>query len=84
MHWDQIERNWTDFKSHIRQHWGKITDDQLEAIDGKRDHLAGKIQVMYGINREEAEHQLADWQEKQVNIDGHLYQAKPYSRIDRY
>lgn len=79
MHWDHIESNWTEFKSHIKLHWEKISDDQLEAIAGKRDHLAGKIQVMYGINREEAEHQLADWQDKQVNIDGHLYQTKPLS-----
>lgn len=83
MTWDQIEANWIDFKSHIRQHWEKITDDQLEAIAGKRDHLASKIQVMYGIDREEAEHQLTDWQDNQLNIDGHLYQAKPNSRIDR-
>lgn len=84
MHWDQIESNWTEFKCYIKQHFEKLTDKQLDAIDGKREHLAGRIQVMYGVDREEAEHQLADWLDKQNNIDGHLYQSKPFSRIDRY
>lgn len=65
MNWDKIEGNWSDYKSNIRLNWEKITDEQLDSIAGKRDHLAGKIQVMYGINFEEAEHQLSDWQEKQ-------------------
>lgn len=70
MNWDQIEGNWTQFKGNVKQQWGKLTDDQLDVIAGKREHLAGKIQVMYGIGKDEAENQLADWQKKQKNIDG--------------
>ena len=65
VNWDKIEGNWSDYKSNIRLNWEKITDEQLDSIAGKRDHLAGKIQVMYGINLAEAEHQLSDWQAKQ-------------------
>lgn len=68
MNWDQIEGNWKQFKGNVKQQWGKLTDDQLEIIAGKRDHLAGKIQVMYGIGKDEAENQLSDWQK---NIDGY-------------
>ena len=70
MNWDQIEGNWTQFKGNVKQQWGKLTDDQLDVIAGKREHLAGQIQVMYGIGKDEAENQLADWQKKQKNIDG--------------
>ena len=70
MNWDQIEGNWKEFKGNIQQQWGKLTDDQLDIIAGKRAHLAGKIQVMYGIGQEEAENQLNDWQKKQKNIGG--------------
>ncbi|MES2581033.1 MAG: CsbD family protein [Pseudomonadota bacterium] len=73
MHWDQIEGNWAEYKNNIKQHWGEITDNQLDMIAGKRDYLAGKIQVMYGISHEEAEHQLVDWQESQINIDGNKH-----------
>jgi uncharacterized protein YjbJ (UPF0337 family) len=69
MNWDLIEGNWKQFKGNVKEQWGKLTDDQLNVIDGKREHLAGKIQVMYGIGKDEAENQLSDWQKKQENID---------------
>ena len=76
MNWDEIENNWTEFRGNIRQQWGKITDKQLDMIAGKRDHLAGKIQVMYGVNYEEAENQLSDWLDSQINIDGYFNKSK--------
>jgi hypothetical protein len=42
--------------------WGKLTDDQLDVVAGKRDSLAGKIQETYGITKEAAEKQLSEWQ----------------------
>lgn len=69
MNWDVIEGNWKQFKGNVKQQWSKLTDDQLEVIAGKREHLAGKIQVMYGIGKDEAEHQLSDWQSNQKNVD---------------
>ena len=69
MNWDLIEGNWKQFKGDVKQQWSKLTDDQLEMIAGKREHLAGKIQVMYGIGKDEAEHQLSDWQSNQKKID---------------
>ncbi len=70
MEWDLIEGNWKQFKGNIQQQWGKLTDDQLDVIAGKREHLAGKIQVMYGIGKNEAENQLTDWQNNQKNTVG--------------
>ena len=69
MNWDQIEGNWNQFKGNVKQQWGKLTDDNLDFIAGKREQLAGKIQVVYGIGKDEAEKQLAEWQKKQKNID---------------
>jgi uncharacterized protein YjbJ (UPF0337 family) len=65
MNWDQIEGNWLQLKGSVKQQWGKLTDDHLDVIAGKRDSLAGKIQEVYGITKEDAEQQLADWQEQQ-------------------
>ena len=70
MNWDRIEGSWQQFKGNVKQQWGRLTDDQLDMIAGKREHLAGKIQVMYGIGKDEAENQLSDWQKNQKNIDG--------------
>lgn len=65
MNWDRIEGNWKQLKGSVKQQWGKLTDDQLDVIAGKRDHLAGQIQESYGISKDEAEKQLAAWQERQ-------------------
>jgi uncharacterized protein YjbJ (UPF0337 family) len=65
MNWDSIEGKWKQFKGSARQQWGKLTDDQLDVIAGKRDQLAGKIQEAYGLSKDEVEKQLAAWQESQ-------------------
>lgn len=65
MNWDRIEGNWKQFKGSARQQWGKLTDDQLDTVSGKRDLLAGRIQEAYGVSKDEAEKQLAAWQHSQ-------------------
>ena len=62
MNWDQIEGNWKQFRGGVREKWGRLTHDQLEVIAGKRDLLAGKIQEVYGLGKEAAEKQIAEWQ----------------------
>jgi uncharacterized protein YjbJ (UPF0337 family) len=62
MNWERIEGNWKQFKGNAKVQWGKLTDDQLDVIAGRRDQLAGKIQESYGITKEAAEKQLAEWQ----------------------
>ena len=62
MNWDRIEGNWKQFKGNVRQQWGKLNDDQLDVIAGRRDLLLGRIQELYGISTEETEKQLAAWE----------------------
>ena len=58
MDWNIVEGNWKQFKGKIKTQWGKLTDDHLDVIAGKRDQLAGKIQESYGITKDEAEKQI--------------------------
>jgi len=58
MNWDIVEGNWKQFKGKVKTQWGKLTDDQLDVIAGKRTELAGKIQEAYGISKDEAERQI--------------------------
>lgn len=62
MNWDIVEGNWKQFKGNVKTQWGKLTDDHLDVIAGKRDALAGRIQEVYGISREEAEKQIEDFE----------------------
>jgi uncharacterized protein YjbJ (UPF0337 family) len=62
MNWDMIEGNWKQFKGQARQQWGKLTDDELDQVEGRREELVGRIQEKYGIARDEAERQVHDWE----------------------
>ncbi|MEP7062074.1 MAG: CsbD family protein [Betaproteobacteria bacterium] len=59
MNWDRIEGNWKQFKGKAKEQWGKLTDDQLDVIAGKRDQLVGKVQESYGVGKDEAEKQVS-------------------------
>jgi uncharacterized protein YjbJ (UPF0337 family) len=61
MNWDQIEGNRKQIKGVVRERWGKLTDDDVDLIAGKRDILLGKIQEKHGVAREEAEKGLKAW-----------------------
>jgi uncharacterized protein YjbJ (UPF0337 family) len=61
---DRTEGNWKQFKGKIKEQWGKLTDDDLDVISGKRDQLAGKIQERHGIARDEAERQIRDFESR--------------------
>lgn len=58
MNWDRIEGNWKQFRGMVKEKWGKLTDDDLDVIEGKRDKLAGKIQERYGMAKDAAEREL--------------------------
>ena len=58
MNWDMIEGDWKQFKGQVKEKWGRLTDDNLDTIAGKRDQLAGKIQETYGITKDQAELQV--------------------------
>ena len=64
MNWDTVEGNWKQFKGKGKQQWGKLTDDDLDLIEGKQDELVGRIQERYGIERDKAERDINDWMKR--------------------
>jgi uncharacterized protein YjbJ (UPF0337 family) len=61
MNWDRIEGNWKQFRGQVQQQWGKLTNDDLDTVEGRRTELVGKIQERYGIAKDEAEKQVDSW-----------------------
>lgn len=61
MNWDRIEGNWKQFMGKAKAQWGKLTDDDLNVIKGKRDQLVGKLQERYGIAKDEADRQADEF-----------------------
>jgi uncharacterized protein YjbJ (UPF0337 family) len=61
MNWDQLEGKWKQYSGKVKENWGKLTDDDLTVIHGRRDQLIGKIQERYGIVKQEAEKQVDEF-----------------------
>jgi uncharacterized protein YjbJ (UPF0337 family) len=55
---DRIEGSWKQFKGKVKEQWGKLTDDDLDVIAGKRDQLLGRIQHRHGLAKDDAEKQV--------------------------
>ena len=62
MNWNLIQGNWKQAIGKAQEQWGKLTEDDLDVVAGRREQLAGLIQERYGVAKEEAEKQLAAWQ----------------------
>ena len=74
MNWDSIEGNWKSAKGKMREQWGKLTDDDLDVIAGKRDQLVGSIQKAYGKTKDEAEQEVAAYEERHAHDAAHSRQ----------
>jgi uncharacterized protein YjbJ (UPF0337 family) len=61
MNSDQFEGQWKQLKGTVKQKWGKLTDDDLLTLTGKKDELVGKLQERYGITREQAIREADEW-----------------------
>ncbi len=68
MNWDIIEGNWKQAKGKVKQQWGKLTNDDLEMVSGKRDQLIGILQESYGMARDEAERQVQEWEARNADL----------------
>jgi uncharacterized protein YjbJ (UPF0337 family) len=68
MNKDIIEGNWEQVKGTVKKQWGKLTDNHLEEIEGNRQKLAGRLQELYGISREEAEKKVGEWEDQQKKL----------------
>jgi len=76
MNWDRVEGNWKQVMGKAREKWGKLSNDDIEVVGGRRDQLVGRIQERYGIARDVAQKQADEWAEalkddEKVSTAGH-------------
>lgn len=64
MNKDILIGNWRQLRGQVKEYWGRLTDDEIDQIDGRADRLAGKLQERYGYNREEAEEAVRDFMDE--------------------
>lgn len=63
MKWEPIARNWERMKFLARDRWGKLSDRDLDLIDGDREELIVTLAERYKWPRERAENEVHEWQE---------------------
>ncbi len=58
MNIDIAEGKWKQFKGEVKNRWGKLTDDELDQVEGRSERLVGLLQERYGLEREQAEKEI--------------------------
>lgn len=64
MNKDQIQGKWLQMKGAVKAQWGKLTNDDIDEIDGNLERLVGIVQERYGYARERAEKDVAEFQSR--------------------
>ena len=67
MNADRLQGNWKQVKGSVKERWGKLTDDDIDVINGQRDQLIGRIQERYGIAKDEAQTQVDQWMKSDLD-----------------
>jgi len=65
MNRDTLKGQWMQLKGKIRQQWGKLTDDEIDQMQGNTEMLIGKLQERYGYEREKAAQEVDRWLDDQ-------------------
>ncbi|WP_420003202.1 CsbD family protein [Arenibacterium sp. LLYu02] len=68
MNWDIVEGKWKQLKGEVQNQWGKLTDDEVDRIQGNREKFVGLVQERYGIAKDEAERQIDDFAKRQKEL----------------
>jgi len=58
MNTDQLQGKWEQMKGEAKVQWGKLTDDDLDQVEGNAQKLAGRIQERYGYAKEQAQREV--------------------------
>jgi len=58
---ESLKDDWIHMRGRVRKRWGKLTDDDLDQIEGDREALVGMLQERYGRTREQVERWFGEW-----------------------
>jgi uncharacterized protein YjbJ (UPF0337 family) len=61
MNMEQLKGKWNQVKGEAKIQWGKLTDDDLDQVEGNAQKLAGRIQERYGYEKDRAEREVDDF-----------------------
>jgi uncharacterized protein YjbJ (UPF0337 family) len=68
MNQDQLQGKWHQMKGEIRSKWGRLTNDDIDQINGNTEKLLGVLQERYGYNREQAEKEFKEFSKDPAGV----------------
>ncbi len=68
MNSDVLKGKWLQLKGEVRRQWGKLTDDDIDQIEGNSEKMVGKLQERYGWAKDEAEREFDDFLTRQNTL----------------
>ena len=82
MTWVIVESIWIEARGRMKEQWITLSDDDLDAIDGRRDGLVTKLRETERLTPEEADRQVSDWESRNHDLFAETAeQIKPYLGI---
>ena len=61
MNEDILKGKWRQIKGEVKSRWGKLTDDDVDRVEGDAEKLIGRVQERYGYLRDEAKREVDDF-----------------------
>jgi uncharacterized protein YjbJ (UPF0337 family) len=64
MNTDTLKGQWHQIKGEAKVRWGKLTDNDVDQIEGNAEKLVGLVQERYGYARDRAEKEVKEFQDR--------------------
>ncbi len=64
MNSDILKGNWNQLKGQVQKSWGKLTNDDVDQIQGDYQKLVGKLQEKYGYTKQQAQQEADNFMSK--------------------
>ena len=58
---DILQSRWPELQSHLKQRWGKLSDDDIAKMSGKQDELVVALRERYGYAQAQAVMEIQRW-----------------------
>jgi uncharacterized protein YjbJ (UPF0337 family) len=84
MNKEQFQGQWNQIRGKVKEKWGRLTDDEIAQINGKRDILLSHLQKKYGIAKEKAEEELRRWEESLMTTLRRREESPSYQEKEKW
>ena len=59
-----FQGKWNQLKGEVKKQWAKLTDDDVDALQGEGEKLIGKLQERYGYTKQQAEQEVTKFMKR--------------------